>query len=377
MLSAMRRTVGLPRMSGHPGERRDFLPRLVKELPRLGADEIVLETDYGAAMGIEADAYTTEGSVRFADRQEVFAQDVVLVLRCPPDDHLDALRSGSTLVSMLHFVTRPTRNDLLRERGVVAVSLDSVTDDRGRRMIENLEITAWSGVEVAFRELAQRWVSFDTPGRAPIRVTILGSGALGSHAVHAATRYGNHDLRNALHRAGVPGVEVAVIDHDLSWHEDYMLGRLHATDILIDATLRPDPSVAVVPNAWLAVMPAHAVLLDLAADPYDATTDPPMIKGIEGVPNGSLAQHVFEPEDPAWETPAPIADTRVRRVALSCNAWPGLRPTECMERYGEQIEGVMEVVLGTPEPEWDKASPHLRVRAIARGELRRWMAAHK
>ena len=301
----------------------------------------------------------------------------MLVLRCPPDDHLDALRSGSTLVSMLHFVTRPTRNDLLRERGVVAVSLDSVTDDRGRRMIENLEITAWSGVEVAFRELAQRWVSFDTPGRAPIRVTILGSGALGSHAVHAATRYGNHDLRNALHRAGVPGVEVAVIDHDLSWHEDYMLGRLHATDILIDATLRPDPSVAVVPNAWLAVMPAHAVLLDLAADPYDATTDPPMIKGIEGVPDGSLAQHVFEPADPAWETPAPIADTRVRRVALSCNAWPGLRPTECMERYGEQIEGVMEVVLGTPEPEWDKASPHLRVRAIARGELRRWMAAHK
>ena len=66
-----------------------------------------------------------------------------------------------------------------------------------------------------------------------------------------------------------------------------MLGRLHATDLLIDATLRPDPSVPVVPNGWLSVMPQHAVLLDLAADPYDATALPPTIKGIEGVPHGT------------------------------------------------------------------------------------------
>ena len=234
----MGRTVGLLRMSEHPGERRDFLPRLVRSLPRLGADEIVLETGYGQGLGLAPDAYTSEGDVRFAERDEVFAQDVVLVLRCPPDADLGKLRPGSTLVSMLHYVTRPTRNELLRDRGVVAVSLDAVTDDRGRRMIENLEITAWAGVEAAFRELALRWAAFDEPGRAPIRVTLLGSGALGAHAMHAATRYGNHDVRNALHRAGVPGVEVAVIDHDLSWHEEYMLGRLHASDLLMDATMR-------------------------------------------------------------------------------------------------------------------------------------------
>ena len=373
----MGRTVGLPRMSQHPGERRDFLPKLVRSLARLGADEIVLEAGYGEGLGLEPDVYTSEGDARFAERDEVLAQDVVLVLRCPPNADLGLLRPGSTLISMLHFVTRATRNALLRERGVVAVSLDSVTDDRGRRMIENLEITAWAGVEAAFRELALRWAWFDVPGRSPIRVTLLGSGALGAHAMHAATRYGNHDLRNSLHRAGVPGVEVAVIDHDLSWHEDYMLARLHASDLLIDATLRPDPSVPVVPNAWLAVMPPHAVLLDLAADPYDGATDPPTVKGLEGVPHGSLAQHVFEEDDPAWNVEAAVADTRVRRTALSCNAWPGLRPTASMERYGEQIEDVLEVVLAVPEPDWDRASPHLRVRAVARAELERWTAAHE
>jgi alanine dehydrogenase len=364
-------------MSEHAGERRDFLPRLVRALSRLGADEVVLEAGYGEGMGIEADAYVTDGQVRFGDRIDALSQDVVLVLRCPPDGDLEALRPGATLVSMLHFTTRPTRNAALRDRGVVAVSMDSVTDDRGRRMIENLEITAWAGVEAAFRELALRWSSFDAQDRAPIRVTILGSGALGAHAMHAATRYGNHDLRNVLHRAGVPGVEVAVIDHDLSWHENYMLGRLHATDLLVDATLRPDPSVPVVPNGWLSVMPRHAVLLDLAADPYDATTDPPTVKGIEGVPHGTLAQHVFEEDDPAWELTAAFADTGVRRTALSCNAWPGLRANESMERYGEQVEGVLEVVLGVPEPEWDRGSPHLRARAVARAELGRWTAVHE
>src|SRR6187200_990800 len=153
----MGRTVGLLRMSEHPGERRDFLPKLVRSLARLGADEIVLETDYGQALGLTPEAYTSEGDVRFAERDEVFAQDVVLVLRCPPEEDLGKLRPGSTLVSMLHYVTRPARNDLLRDRGVVAVSLDAVTDDHGRRMIENLEITAWAGVEAAFRELALRW----------------------------------------------------------------------------------------------------------------------------------------------------------------------------------------------------------------------------
>jgi alanine dehydrogenase len=367
-------SVGLLRMIEHPGERRDFLPRFVRALPWLGADDVILEDGYGSAIGLEASDYRHDAT-RFATREEVIAQDVIVVLRCPPAEVLRRLRPGAILVSMLHYATRPVRNELLREQGIVAVSLDSVTDDHGRRMVENLELTAWAGVEAAVRELSLRWGSFAVPQRDPVRVTVLGSGALGAHAMHAATRYGNHELRDALHAAGVPGVEVAVIDHDLSWHEDYMLGRLRATDVLVDATLRRDPSVPVIPNAWLGVMPERAVVLDLAADPYDTSTSPPGIKGIEGLPHGSLRQHVFQPNDPAWSTLDGLVDTRVRRVALSCDAWPGIRPRECMERYGEQVEAVMEVVLGTPPASWDRKDPHHRVRAVARAELGRWKAA--
>lgn len=368
-------TVGLPRMSDHPGERRDFLPRLVRSLPKLGADEVLLEHDHGSGMGIHVEEYLDGDRIRIGTREEIFDRDVVLVLRCPAEGDLRRLRPGALLVSMLHYPTRPARVDLLRDQGVIAVSLDAITDDRGRRMIENLELTAWTGVEAAFRELAARWDRFSHPGRSPIRCTVLGSGALGGHAMHAATRYGDHELRDDLHRAGVPGVEVAVVDHDLTWHEAYMVERLRSTDILVDATLRRDASVEVVPNAWLSATPEHAILLDLAADPYDPLAVPPTVKGIEGVPHGTLKQHVFDRDDPAWRVDDDV-DRRVRRVALSCDAWPGLRPRDSMERYGEQVEEVMEVVLGVPESTWDRHDPHHRVRAVARAELGRWMARH-
>jgi alanine dehydrogenase len=371
-------SVGLLRMSEHPGERRDFMPRFVHRLEALGASEIVLEVGYGSGMGLDAGQYLVEGGgVRFGDREDCLAQDVVLVIRCPQDDVIKHLRPGAILVSMLHYATRPARNSLLSDLGVRAVSLDSITDDRGRRLVENLELTAWAGVAEAFRQLALGWGAFAVPGRPPIRVTLLGAGALGMHAVHAASRYGDHEVREALHHAGVPGVEVAVVDHDLSWHEDYMVLRLRETDLLMDATLRRDPTVPVVPNGWVALLPAHATMLDLAADPYDLTSRPPQIKGIEGIPHGSLERFVFTPDDAAWDELGSGVDTTYRRKALSCNAWPGLRPRDSMERYGEQIEDVMEVVLGVPIETWDRASSHLRERAVARGELERWLATRR
>jgi alanine dehydrogenase len=362
----------------HAGERRGFLPPFVRELERLGAGEVVLEEGYGEAMGVRPGHYLglTERT-RFGDVDDVLSRDVVLVLRCPPEDQLQRMQTGALLISMLHYATRPLRNDLLGQLGLRAISLDSITDDAGRRLIENLEITAWAGVEAAIRELADRWVLFATPGRGPIHVTVLGSGALGGHAVHAATRYGSREVRTAMQRSGVPGVEVAVVDRDLTWHEEYMLSRLAMTDVLVDATFRADPSAVVVPNRWLGHLPDHAVILDLAADPYDSAARPPAVKGIEGIPHGGLEGFIFPRDHEAWDRLEASIGTTNRRLALSCDAWPGLRPEESMTRYGQQLEAVMEVVLGDrPASAWDVTSPHPAERAVARAELERWTRRH-
>lgn len=365
--------VGLPRMHKEAGERRDFLPGFVEYLDVNGAAEIVLEEGFGTGIEIPPERYlAASGRARFGSYEECLGQDVVVVIRCPEHEALRSMRPGAVLVSMLHYPTRPERVQLLVELGIRGVSLDALMDEAGRRLVENLEAVGWNGVRAAFREIQGLHPHFDHPSRRPLHVTCLGSGAVGAHAIHAATRYGDAKLREELLAANVPGVEVTVIDFDLTWHTDYMLSRLEFTDLLIDATQRVDPSRPVIPNAWLEAMSEDAVLLDLAADPYDFGVAPPVVKGIEGVPHGDLDRYVFPIDDPAWDALDPRVDTTNRRLALSCYAWPGIDPTSSMRTYGEQLEPILQVILDKPAEEWDLEAVSHEERAVARAEVSRW-----
>lgn len=369
-------SIGFPRMHKEAGERRDFLPALVTFLGRMGARSIVIEEGYGSGVGLPITSYLEAADVvRQGTYEECLQQDVVVVLRYPGADALRKMRPGAILVSMLHLRTRPERAMLLTDLGLRAISLDLVTDDRDRRLVQNVEAVGWNGVRAAFREIAKVHPRFDHPSRRPLRVMCLGAGAVGGHAIHAATRYGDPRLREDLAAARVPGVEVTVADFDLTWHEYYMLNRLERTDLLIDATQRPDATRVIIPNEWVAALPQDAVILDLTVDPYDFSVDPPKVKGIEGVPDGNLDQYVFYPDDPAYERLDPRVDTKNRRVALSCYSWPGLQPRGCMEVYGGQMEPVLRVILERPIDTWDLETGTYYERAVARAEVTRWVTA--
>lgn len=371
-------TIGLPRMHQEAGEHRAFLPSFVGRMERLGA-YVTLETGYGAGMGYrEGDYRRAAVNVRFGPKEDIYRQDYVLIVRYPSADEINLMAPGGCLISMVHYPTRPERVADLRQRGLEAISLDSIKDDVGRRLIENLRAVAWNGVEVAFQVLAESYPApgFASPQRPPIQVTLLGAGAVGSHVVGAAIRYGDEALRRRMIGLGAPGVQVAVVDYDLTGHHDAMRKLLASTDILVDATQRPDPSRVVIPNDWLAHLPAHAVLVDLSVDPYDCTANPPKVKGIEGIPQGSLEQYVFPPDDPAWDKAPPCLSTRHRRHAVSCYSWPGLHPKACMEVYGRQLQPIMRTLitkggLGGVDP-----NGRFFERAIARAQLGRWAVSN-
>jgi alanine dehydrogenase len=336
--------LGLPRMRHEAGERRVFLPAFVARLARRGA-RVTLELGYGSELGLAPTDYAAPG-VRFAGRAEAFAQDHVLILRCPADADLRLLRPGACLLSMLHYPTRPGRVALLRQLGLEAVSLDSLKDDSGRRLVENLRAVAWNGVEAALSALRQSYpAALADPARPPLRVTLLGAGAVGAHVLHAAVRYADEALRRQLADRGVPGVRLTVVDYDFTAHELHLRALLAETDLLVDATQRPDPSRPVVRNAWLAGLPPHAVLLDLSVDPYDCALDPPAVKGLEGIPQGNLDQYVFAPDDPAWDCLPACVDARQRRWAASCYSWPGVHPRECMQLYGQQLQPILRTLI--------------------------------
>jgi alanine dehydrogenase len=366
---------GFARMRVEAGERRDFLPETIARLHKSGA-QVFLEHGYGSGMGYEPTDYLQVAPTAvFTTHEEVYQKDNVVVLRCPDNEELNMLKPGSCLISMLHYPTRPKRTQFIRSLGVEAISLDSIKDDVGRRLIENLRSVAWNGIEVAFRALRILYPApgFDSPHRDPIRVTLLGSGAVGVHVIQASIRHGDPQLWREMVERGVPGVQITVVDYDSTCKQRVMRPLLERSDILVDATQRPDPTRPVIPNDWLSALPHHAVLLDLSVDPYDCGTDNPIsVKGIEGIPQGNLDQYVFAPDDPAYQRIPACISTQNRRYAVSCYSWPGIHPKECMQVYGQQLRPIFNTLIERGSVENIRSRGRYFERCIHRALLSNW-----
>ena len=360
-------TIGLPRMRVESGERRDFLPNLVADLDKHGA-QVLLEYGYGAGLGLKENDYLKAApGARFASHDKVYKQQFVLVLRCPAKEDLKLLEPGSCIISML-------RVELLNSLKVEGISLDSLQDDSGQRLVENLRSVAWNGLEVGFQVLRRTYPApgMENPNRPPINSTVLGVGAVGVHAVQAASRYGDPELWQILAQRKIPGVQVTAIEYDLTGHEGFMRDVLARTDILVDATHRIDTSKPVISNKWIGWMPEHAVIVDLSVDPYLCHTEPIVVKGIEGIPHGNLDQYVFLPSDPAFDRIPACATTENRRHTVSCYSWPGIHPKSCMKVYGEQIWPILSTIIEQAGVRNIQPQGDFYQRAIHRALLSQW-----
>ena len=366
-------TIGLPRMHKEPGERRDFLPPLVGLLTSLGA-EVYVETGIGSAMGYSDVDYTAlSPDVHVTDEDTTYHQDMVVTLRAP-EGRYERLRRGAILVSMLHFPTRPARVQMLQDLGIDAIALDMIAGDDGRRLVENLRSVAWNGVASAFAALERQWPDLLLPERDPVRVTIMGAGQIGKHAVEFATKYGDDARNEAFMRMGLPGVEVVTTGRNLTRDAAYLRRRLAITDILVDATQRHDSSIPLIPNAWIGLMPKHAVICDLVVDPYLLDVQPTVVRGVEGIPQGTLDQWEFAPDDPAWDALPEGIPTAERRTVVSCYSWPGVRPEPCMHVYGSQLAPLFDTLLRAGGMDGIGPGGSFHARALWRGSLRAWLA---
>ncbi|HSL10896.1 MAG TPA: hypothetical protein VLA82_06235 [Actinomycetota bacterium] len=368
--------VGFPRMHKEAGERRDFLPPLLAALARAGAT-VVAGSDIGSGMGLSRHDYLDAvPGLRLVDDAEAFAQDVVVTLRCPETDEFSTLRPGATLVSMMHYGTRPARVARLRQLDIDAVSLDAIVDDVGDRLVVNAPAVAWNGVGAAFGVLASTWDRFTDRQRAPTQVLVTGVGTIGRHAVEAATKYGDAARRDELLRAGVAGVVVHGVGRNVTNDPALMRQLLSGTDLLVDASQRDDATRPLIPNAWLAALPPHAVICDLVVDPYlidrdQRLTHPQTVRSIEGIPRGDLDRYVFAPDDPDWKATIPAGvPTAHRRHTVSCYSWPGVRPKPCMELYGMQLEPLLLALVERGSVAALRADGSFHERALRRACLR-------
>jgi alanine dehydrogenase len=339
------KSIGLPHMQKEVGEKRAFLPDFIQYLSRFA--DVYLAEGYGGRIGFSFDDYR-QGNPRVfqVGRREAFEKDFVLILRSPSREEYDWIHPGSCLISMLHYPTRPQRVQRLQERKINAISLDSIVDDNNLRLVENMRAVAWNGIEAAFDELSLTWPDLAKNPRDPFRVLILGTGMVGKHAVEAATKLGNIQRNNTHIEQGGPGSLAISVGRNFTGNTDALEPIFHQVDVLVDATQRRDPAVAVVPNAWIGWLPKHTVVVDLSVDPYLLDMAPPVVRGVEGIPQGNLDKYVFHPDDPDWDLTVPAAiPSEHRRTTTTCYSWPGIHPEACMAHYGRQLEPLMEVLL--------------------------------
>jgi len=367
------KSIGFPRMKQEPGEKRVFLPEFIQFIASLGV-KVHVEEGYGSRSGFTfADYKRASSNVFMCNRAQAFQKDVALILRSPKPEDFQLIKRGTILISMLHYPTRPKRIARLIEHGINSISLDSIADDNNLRMVENMKSVAWNGLEAAFDHLEKDWRGLVRPDKKPIKVLILGSGMVGKHAIEAATKLGNVERNNDHIASNGPGAVAVTIGRNIASNAATMKVLMEEADILVDATQRRDPSKPVIPNKWIGWLPKHAVLVDLAVDPYTLDADPPVVRGIEGIPQGSLNQYVFPAHDPKWDSLVPDSiPSKHRRTTVTCYSWPGVHPEACMMHYAQQLEPFMEVLF---EKGYDGLSSDglYFERALYRATLKAWL----
>lgn len=349
-----------------PGERRDFLPDFVSKINTLKDLEIYMEKGYGRDMGFSEQDYQGENlKVKVVCHDEVYKKDLVIILRAPSEEDIREMKEGSVLISMLHYGTRPFRNNLLKKKRIMCYSMDSMVNDRNERMVVNYWGTSMSGASVAFNKLKETMTDFYSENRRAINVSLIGLGKVGINALRAFNQLSYKEFydRRAL------GLIVKVISRSVTRDLDALKEILGQTDILVDASNRRDPTKIIVPNSLIADMPEHAIILDLSADPYDDKVKPMQLKGVEGIPTGSLEKYVIEPSDNLYDTIPDGVNKSNRRVVVSCNAWPGVYPRESMKVYGDQIYPFIKVLLNKGSNSLSIDSSDLYERALVRSSL--------
>jgi alanine dehydrogenase len=370
-----RLSIGFPRMHKERGEVRDYLPSLVAGVAAY-ATQVVIESGIGTGIGYaDADYLERASNIRAGTNEEAFDQDVVVTLRSPETEEFEKLRPGSVLVAMLHYSTRPARVRALAEREIEAISLDGIVDDSGRRLVVNAPGVAWNGVGAAFDALEASWPALHDPHRSPLQVTVLGTGAIGRHAIDAASKAGGLDRRARLMAETIHGTIVRAVGRDVTRDGGTMRSLLATTDILVDASQRDDPSLPLIPNGWIAILPPHAVVCDLVVDPYLLDAQPPTVRSIEGIPRGNLDKYIYLPDDDDWcDTIATGIPTDHRRITSTCYSWPGVRPKECMDLYCSQLLPLLQTLMQAGGASGLHTKGSYLERALHRAWLRTWLS---
>ena len=363
----MAKTVGFPMIRNFSGDIRDFIPDLFAFMDRYDDVEFYLEEGYGSRLGYSADDYLNASKkVHFVSREEAFGQDITMILKNPDMKDLEMLKDGSVYFSMLHYATHPDLREMIERKNLHTFSMDSVVDDNGLRLFVDYFGTAFNGCEAGIEVLKEVYKDFYSTERGPIKALVMGVGGVGQNCIRSLEILSDREFLGKE----ASGILPIICTRTITGHPDLFDEIIKECQFVVDATQRKDPTQYVMSNRQVGLLPEDAVILDVCADPYDFSIDPPGVKGIEGTLVGVPDHKVFYPDDPDYaKLEGTVVDCTNRRVTVSCNAWPGADTPRSVQVYYGLMKNYVGPILTKEYDDIREDSDNLFERALYRSKL--------
>ncbi|MCQ2551064.1 MAG: hypothetical protein MJ146_02580 [Clostridia bacterium] len=369
------KTVGFPMIRNFSGDSRDFNPALFEFMDRYEGVEFYLEDGYGSRLGYTKDDYYKASSkVKFVSRKESFGQDITMILKNPELEDLEMLKDGSVYFSMLHYATRPGVREIIERKHLKAFAMDHIVDDEHKRIFVDFFGTAFNACKYGVDALKETYPKFHSKDRGPIKALVMGVGGVGQNAIRSLEILSDQEFL----QSGEYGILPIVATRAITGHPELFNELIKDCYLVVDATQRKVESEYVMTNEQIGLLPEEAVIVDICADRYDFTVNPPLVKGMEGTLTGSPDHAIIYPDDPRYETefPADIVSSKHRRVTASCNAWPGMDVPRSVQVYFGLMKNYVGLILTKEFEDISEDSDNLFERGLARSTYEYYLA-HK
>ena len=286
----------------YPGERRvALIPANVPALAKVGA-EVIVEAGAGASAGFLDAQYTDKGARIVARREDAFAADVVLQVRClganPQAGRADLrlMKPGQVVIGMCDPLGAPAAVQEVAKTGATLFALELVPRITRAQSMDVLSsmatIAGYRAVLLGALELPKMYPMLMTAAGtlSAARVFIIGVGVAGLQAIATAKRLGAavraYDVRPAcreqVESLGGRFVELQLetgeaedkggyakqLGEEFYQKQREQLAKVVAeSDVVITTALVPGkPSPLLVTKAAVEGMDPGSVIVDLAAE---------------------------------------------------------------------------------------------------------------
>ena len=281
-----------------PGEQRVALvPSVIPSLAKAGVD-VLVQSGAGVAAGFPDDAYTEQGALIAANRDEVIgAADVIARVRAPgADPEPDQFRTGQIVVGLLDPLGDVEGAQALASAGVTSFALELLPRITRAQSMDVLSsqatVAGYKAVLQAANMLNRMYPLMMTAAGTitPAHVLIVGAGVAGLQAIATARRLGSvveaYDVRPAAREQveslgarfaeleletadaeGVGGYAEALGDDFYRKQGELMAQLVANSDVVITTAAVPGAKAPVLISAdAVRGMRPGSVIIDLAAE---------------------------------------------------------------------------------------------------------------